>query len=306
MNNFVDYEQRITANYNGLHPIDVKGISNFNNYYQCRYLWNKIYSKFKFNFNGLEWDLNTFRNLLFKYGSLAIFKSEGGWVYAPWTVEKLNIYLNPKKIRGYKLYYTDYFKGLEGEIGKDAVIIKCFDDYLGWGDLVESTAEMLANIDKTINVGLMNANVPLVGYADNKNDAETIKMAYSKATEGEPMVIVNKNKIIEGKDRLLEPFTNHDTVTIVDKLLVAKRTIINNFLTEIGINNANLNKKERLITDEVNANNEELSANISVVYDNIKKGFDMFNQISGLNISVELVETDDTTVVNNDGGEEDV
>lgn len=308
VDNWSTYEQRMTANYNGLHPINVKGVSNLNNIYQCRYLWNKIYSKFKFDFGGLEWDLNTFRMLLFKFGSLGIFKSDGGWVFAPWTVETLNIYLNPKTIKGYKLFYTTYFNELGGTVNKDAFIVKCFDDYLGWGDLVESTGEVLANIDKSINIALMNANVNLVGYADGKTDAEEIKLAYAQATDGEPLVVVNKNKILDGrKDHILEPFTNHDTVGIIDKLLVARRTVINNFLTEIGINNANLTKKERLITDEVNANNEELSANISIVYENIKKAFDIFNKETGNNITVELVETDDTTVVDdNNGGGNDV
>ena len=289
----MDFEARMTRNYNGLHPIDVKGVSNFNNMYQCRYLWNKIYSKFKFDFGDLKWDLNTFRMLLFRYGSVAVFKSKyAGWVFAPWSVEKLNLYLNPKKIRGYKLYYNEYFTDLEGEIDKDCVIIKCMDDYLGLNDLVESTAELLANCDKAINVALMNANVNLVGFADDKKMAEEIKTAYAEATKGVPLVITNKNKLTEGKNSLLEPFTNHDTVMSMDRLLTCRRTIVNNFLTEIGINNANSNKKERLITDEVNANDEEVSANIEVIYDNLKKGFEAFNKISKLNISVELRETD--------------
>lgn len=291
-NNYMDFEARMTRNYNGLHPIDVKGVSNFNNMYQCRYLWNKIYSKFKFDFGDLKWDLNTFRMLLFRYGSVAVFKSkDAGWVFAPWSVEKLNLYLNPKKIRGYKLYYNEYFTDLEGEIDKDCVIIKCMDDYLGLNDLVESTAELLANCDKAINVALMNANVNLVGFADDKKMAEEIKTAYAEATKGVPLVITNKNKLT-GKNSLLEPFTNHDTVMSMDRLLTCRRTIVNNFLTEIGINNANSNKKERLITDEVNANDEEVSANIEVIYDNLKKGFEAFNKISKLNISVELRETD--------------
>ena len=304
--NFIDFEHRMTQNYNGLHPIDVKGVSNANNFYQCRYLWNKIYSKFKFDFGDLKWDLNTFRMLLFRYGSVAIFKSkDSGWIFAPWSVEKLNLYLNPKKIRGYKLYYNEYFTDLEGEIDKDCVIVKVMDDYCGLNDLVVATAEVLANCDKAINVALMNANVNLVGYADDKKDAEEIKTAYGKATQGEPLVVVNKNKLRDGKDNILEPFTNHDTVMSMDRLLTCRRTIVNNFLTEIGINNANNNKKERLITDEVNANDEEVSANISVIYENIKKGFDAFNKISGLNISVELKETDNGEFEpNNDEGVE--
>ena len=309
MLNYIDFETRMTANYNGLQPINVKGVSNINNYYQVRYLYNKIYSKFKFDFGDLKWDLNTFRMLLFRFGSVAIFKSkDAGWIFAPWSVEKLNLYLNPKKIRGYKLYYNEYFADLEGEVDKDCVIVKIMDDYLGLQDLVESTAELLANCDKTINIALMNANVNLVAYADDKKEAEEIKQAYAQATKGEPLVVTNKNKLKEGKDNLLEPFTNHDTVMSMDRLLTCRRTIVNNFLTEIGINNANNNKKERLITDEVNANDEEVSANISVIYDNIKKGFEAFNKISGLNISVELNETDnaDFNPIEESGGENNV
>ena len=107
------------------------------------------------------------------------------------------------------------------------------------------------------------------------------------------------------KDSLLEPFTNHDTVNSLDKLLVCRRTIVNNFLTEIGIKNANTMKKERLISDEVNENNEEISANINIWYDNIKEGFDTFNKIYGTKLSVELIETDtnDDTMVLEKGGD---
>lgn len=309
MNNFINYESAMLGNFNGLHPINVKGITNANNYYQCRYLWNKIYSKFEFDFNGLEWDLNTFRMLLFKFGSLATFKSDLGWIYAPWNVEKLNIYLNPKKINGVKLLTSDYFGTLSGEVGVDCSIIKIMDDYRGIGDLVEATAEMLANCDKAINVALMNANVNLVAYCENSKEANEIKTAYSKATNGEPLVVIGKDKIMSdlNKNNLMEPFTNHDTVGQLDKLLVCRRSIVNNFLTEIGIKNANTMKKERLIADEVNENNEEISANIGIWYDNIQKGLEVFNRISGLNVTCTLKETDnddDSLVVQKGGGED--
>lgn len=306
MNNFINYETAMLGNFNGLHPIDVKGVSNVNNYYQCRYLWNKIYSKFEFNFNGLEWDLNTLRWLLFKNGSFATFKSDMGWIFAPWNVEKLNIYLNPKKINGVKLLTSDYFGTLQGTVGEDCAIVKIMDDYRGISDLVEATAELLANCDKAINIALMNANVNLVAYCENKKEAEEIKQAYSLATTGQPLVVLGKDKILDTKQNLMEPFTNHDTVGQMDKLLVCRRTIVNNFLTEIGIKNANTMKKERLISDEVNENNEEISANIGIWYQNIKEGLDTFNRISGHNVTVTLKETDtddDTMLLSGGGGE---
>ena len=76
---------------------------------------------------------------------------------------------------------------------------------------------------------------------------------------------------------------------IVDKLLLARDEIMNNFLTEIGINNSNVNKKERLIKDEVNSNNQEIESIVSVIYDNIKKSFDRVNSLDdSLNLNVEL------------------
>lgn len=317
-NSYIPFEHAMLGNFYGLHPTDVKGVSNANNYYQCRYLWNKIYSKFKFTFedsNGepLKWDLNTFRFLVFRNGSVGLFNSEMGKIYAPWTVEKLNIYLNPKKIKGIKLLTSEFFGTLSGEVGKDCSIVKIQDDYRGVADLVESTAELLANCDKAINVALMNANVNLVAFAENKKEAEEIKNAYAQATNGTPLVIIGKDKLKfmseMKKDSILEPFTNHDTISSLDKLLVCRRTIVNNFLTEIGIKNANTMKKERLISDEVNQNNEEISANINIWYENIKEGFETFNKIYGTNLQVELVETDtdnDTIVAKTKEGGENV
>lgn len=73
----------------------------------------------------------------------------------------------------------------------------------------------------------------------------------------------------------------------------SKRTIINEFLTKIGIANANYDKRERLNSDEVNQNNEETKAMISVIFDNLKESISEINAISALGITVELVEGGD-------------
>ena len=58
-----------------------------------------------------------------------------------------------------------------------------------------------------------------------------------------------------------------------------KRAIYNEFLTQIGINNAAEEKKERLLVDEVNSNNDELMINMSYCYKNIKKGVKQVNKM---------------------------
>lgn len=293
MSNFIDFENNMLINNAGLNPIKVEGQSNLYNLYYKRYLYNKLYSCFDFDFDGQLWDLNTFRYMLFHFGSVGIFYTEKfGYIFAPWTPTEYNIYMNPKRIKGVAFNNVRFFERLEGEIGIDAFIIKVFDDYKGFDDLISATSEMLANVDKTINVALMNANVNLIYYAEDKKDAEEMRTIYATATNGEPLSVIKKNKKLklddENKHDALVPFTNHDTVQSMDRLLTCRRTILNNFLTEIGIQNANVNKKERLVTDEVNANNAEVSANVTIAYDNIMRGLDELNERTGLNIKCDL------------------
>ena len=126
-------------------------------------------------------------------------------------------------------------------------------------------AEKLASADACIDVNLMNTRVAYVIEAETKAQAETIKEAYSKVTNGEPLVVLRKNST-DGKlpaQGMTAFFNNVKNNYIADLVQDSKRTIVNEFLTKIGINNANTDKKERLITGEVDSNNDELSCNVN-------------------------------------------
>lgn len=70
---------------------------------------------------------------------------------------------------------------------------------------------------------------------------------------------------------------------------------MNDFLTEVGINNANLAKRERLNSDEVNANNEEVMALASVALENMQSGCKRLNELAGEElINIELRDYPDT------------
>ena len=132
----------------------------------------------------------------------------------------------------------------------------------------------------------MNSNVTAFFKAKDKKSADAIREAYGQATTGKPFVIVNKEVMDEeGIDTLLPNMKNN---FLVNDLLQARRGILNAFLTEIGIRNANYDKKERLNSQEVNENNDETSAIISVIFDNIKKSMEEVNEISGLGLDVKL------------------
>lgn len=279
----MDYLESMFNDYLSMAPAMVKGIKNAACEMQKRFLYTKLFSVFQFNLPK-DWEPNFFRFFLFRGGSIGvIYTQEFGWICNPYSVEKLGLYYKPSIINVTSQFLTSSKTGV---IGVNAGIVHIMDDYAGLDDLVTFYAEQLAEIDKSINVNLMNCNVATMFEAENKKQAEEVKLAYSKATQGEPMVVVNKD-VMQGK-QLTTLISDPKSTFIIDQLLTARRTIVNNFLTEVGIKNANYDKKERLNSQEVEENNDETSAIVNVILDNIKRDFDAINAISDLNLSVEL------------------
>ena len=65
------------------------------------------------------------------------------------------------------------------------------------------------------------------------------------------------------------------------------------FCTAVGIPNSNIDKKERMITDEVNSNNVETRSLVSVWFDSVNKSFEKINEMFGLNLKIEWRERSD-------------
>lgn len=279
----IGWLEQSMSDYFNMQPSAVKGEANDAVAFNRRYLFNKIFSVFKFKLPK-EWAINFFRFWLFEFGSLGvIYTKEFGWIMNPYSVKKLDLYHQPAVIE-----VTNHAlkTSKTGVIGVNAGIIRLMDDYFGVYDLVNKYAVELAQIDKAANINLMNCNVSLLFEADSKKQAEEIKEAYAKATEGNPLVVVNKDVL--GGESIKPMFNGAGSQYIVDKLLSARRTIVNNFLTEIGIRNANYDKKERLNSMEVSENNDETRALVSVIFDSLKDSFERINAISGLGLEVEL------------------
>ena len=277
------FDQDMILNHFNIQPSVVKGMANAGVEFYKRLLYTKIYSTLDFKLPE-TWKKNYFRFWLFHVGSIGvIYTNEFGWVAQPYSIVQLDLYYNPKVIQVYNQFITT---PKIGAIGVNAGIIKCMDDFFGLDDIVTRYATDLAQCDRSIEVNLMNSNVTAFFKAKNKKDADAIKEAYGKATAGEPFIVINKEVMDEESIETLLP--NIKNTFIVNDLLQARRGIINAFLTEIGIRNANYDKRERLNSQEVNENNDETSAVITVIYDNIKKSMEDVNVVSGLELDVKL------------------
>ena len=284
----------------GIAPTNVRGQTNLANLYHGKYLINKVYSGYDIDLKEeiTHWPLNYFRVNTLIFGKCAAFKIDSkNWIIAPFSVSHWDIYRNPYAIR-IVIFNSDVFGGdrtvvpadllaRDFIVGEDAIIFKAFDYYDGYYDLIVNTSNTLANLDKAINTATTNNNVNFLSYAKNQAEANQIKKAYEKATRGEPLVVITK-ELQPDDGYLLGTFANNSPAAMLDKLLAARRGVMNNFLTEIGINNANIDKKERLNSMEVNSNSEEVSACTCVIYENLKKSFDDFNKLTGIGISIDL------------------
>ena len=150
--------------------------------------------------------------------------------------------------------------------------------------LVNRYAAMLALCDNSISVNLRNSKVSFIGFVSGKQQAATMQKMYEEIDKGKPAVYVKKDDLTQD-----DIYYNHVKETyIANDVQLLKQSIKNDFLTEIGLNNANTDKRERLITDEVNANNEEIRANVQHWLDSIREGMRRANELFDLNLTVDL------------------
>lgn len=73
-----------------------------------------------------------------------------------------------------------------------------------------------------------------------------------------------------------------DAPFVADKIMQYKKEIWNEALTFLGINNIMVDKKERLITDEANSNNELINLNLQSYLAPRQKACKQFNEKYGL------------------------
>lgn len=157
-------------------------------------------------------------------------------------------------------------------LGVDATLISIHGTGFRRGIMptIYNYAQKLASCDGAIDVNLINSKTAHVFAAKNKKEADSIKAMYDKISEGNPAVFIQENIANSAGTGFFKTDVKQNFVA--DMIQIEKRKIMEEFLTEIGINNANTDKRERLNADEVNSNNMELLADTQYWYNNLKDG----------------------------------
>ena len=183
---------------------------------------------------------------LFKYGQAVFFEDEVmGYLALTNAVQGgFDVYGYPVASRAYSPY-NNYQKNLTLD---DSVII--YNNYLRTPSSldVEVFAKRLYNLDRVIDVNANAQKTPvLIKCAETQR--LTMKNLY-KEFDGNSPVIFGDNGLNDANFTVLST----EAPYVADRIYQLKTQIWNEALTYLGISNINVQKKERLITDEVSRN----------------------------------------------------
>lgn len=219
--------------------------------------------------------------ILFSDGMAVFFRDEVlGYLALRTTIGgHLNVYQIPTERMAYAS--NGYQKHLNAE---DSVII--FNNMIHTNSLmeVESFAKRLYNLDRAIDVNANAQKTPIL-ISCEESQRLTLKNVYMQYDGNEPVIFGDKNL----NPNSLKVLTTGSPY-VADKLYQLKTQIWNEALTYLGISNINLQKKERLITDEVIRNQGGTIASRYSRLNARRQACDEINKMFGLNISVDYRE----------------
>lgn len=261
-------------------PKDVDGVANTSALYYRDFLLKKVFAILDWQGVPDNWDVDYMNEHLFLDGLFCITDTSAGVLPLSCGVAGINVFNHPTRC----IIANPVLGNFERVIDETCALVKLQYNFIGIDRMLRRYSYLLASCDSAIAVNLMNSKVAFIGLAENEKQAKSMQLMYDQISCGKPAVFVKKDQISETNFYFNHVKENY----VADSIQELKRAIVNDFLSEIGINNQNFEKKERMITDEVNANNEEISCNVQHWLDNIKTGVDVANKLYNLNLSVNL------------------
>lgn len=213
---------------------------------------------------------------LIRYGMVAFFNDEnyGNMILPCFNTSDLNVYYEPTEVN---VMGNKFDKKISVD---DVVIIRnnatADNDY----DDLLTFANRINEIELTMDINLNAQKTPFVVLCDEK-ERLTFKNIINEVRKFKYAIFGTKNLKMNSVDVL-----NTSSPYLLDKLQQQKRELYNELLSFLGINNNNVEKRERLLVDEVNANNEFILVNLEHMYEERKKACDLINAKFGTNIEV--------------------
>ena len=240
-----------------------------------------------------EYALNTFKwvNLpksvdarfieeqLFEKGKICFFKDKNlGFLCLPVNEDGiLNIY-NYFNIR--RIYASNGFRRTR-KISNSVII---YNNYLKTPTFITANlyAIRLSQVQRTIDINLNAERIPIL-ISCTPQQRLTLKNIYKQYEGNEPVIFADSEFNVDSV-RVL----NTKAPYLVNDLALYKHDLWNEVFTFLGINNANQDKRERLVASEVDANDEQVEQARFNMLDARLDACKLINDMFGLDISVKF------------------
>ena len=205
------------------------------------------------------------------YGYINTMASDGGYI---------NIYGLPTEVTCYSYRFNQrrslYMTDTGEEKGKECILVMNNYERIPTQAMVTLFAYRLAEAQRTADVNIKAQRTPVLITTDQKQYF-TLKKMYEEYDGNTPAIFADKNVISPDALKALKteaPFLAND-------IMEYQREIWNQFLTALGISNLS-EKRERLISNEVDSNNELVNLNLQSQLIPRKEACKQFNEKYGL------------------------
>lgn len=272
-----DYEGLNT--YDSMRSVAGRVQNDLNTRYYMRALYQRALAGIQFVLPE-DWKKGKryFKNVLYNLGYIGIVKTaEYGIQPQICTFSGYGLYLQPTKI-----LVNQPLLHFEGTIGEDCELIHLTGDYRGIWDIIEHYAIRMSLAITSVDCALVNERLSLLAAGKNKAASETLKYLFERISAGEPFSVYDKATLKgEGLNEEDPIWTYSQDVAnqyVSDKLLADIDTILQQFDREIGIAAVG-EKKERMITDEVNIQIQDSCARSETWFECLSDSFDATNKL---------------------------
>lgn len=213
---------------------------------------------------------------LFSRGYCCFFKRKHGSFMALECSSdgRKNVYGDPT---GYRIYGVNYQTHRPAEA---CVIIKNNLLSLPTSDFVTHYVNKLTEAERTMDVNIKACKTPVVFACDDK-DLLSFKRMFQEVDGNTPALFVDRGLNLDSIQAFLT-----GVKFMGNELMDYKRSVESDLLTFIGQDNTPVDKKERLITDEAQANNQLIASFADLQLEARQKACEEINSMFGLNISV--------------------
>lgn len=147
---------------------------------------------------------------------------------------------------------------------------------------IEAKLGQLVDYEMIIRTNLKSQKLPFI-FASSPENKNAIDQLIDSYNGDDDTIVTLLENVAETKLFPTTPSFN------LDKLEQLRQKLENDILTILGVNNVGIaEKKEHLVVDEINANNQDIDSNAKAYLSELKDFFGRINEIFGTNFNVRL------------------